>query len=59
MDLTFLLLLAAGGALLLPLIGGDDGSDDNDDEIRGTLEGDTLNGTEGNDRILALMAMTP
>ena len=55
MDMTVLLLLAASGALLLPFLLGDDDDDDDDkNEVRGTLESDDpLNGTDGDDNILA------
>ncbi len=53
MDLSILLLLALGLALVVPILGDDDGGDSTN-EIRGTLgDDDPLNGTEGDDNILA------
>lgn len=54
MDITILLLLGLGLAVAVPFLS-DDGDDDDDvNEIRGTLgDDDPLNGTSGNDNILA------
>ena len=52
MSVSLVLLVLLGGALLVPLFGGgDDDGDDNKNELLGTPESDTIEGTDGNDLI--------